>query len=306
MTSTTYNPSYDQSKKINQQAFYTTLTQQVNSLLSATGVIEFVPTDGSAYNVPRLARADLVEVATRNPDKQYAEFMIDNRRFTKTRFTRTYTVDAKFDINEAVADPTSPLMGELMKAVNRQIDRSAVAAAVGSVLVGAPDTAGSTISAATDGVITVNSTAGLTYDRIRDINQNFINNEVMYGGSCLGLTGRENNALMGEVEFISNDFISSKPVETGKMENVSGYRVAMFAGSATGTGTLTNPILPETTTTRKCPVMAPGAVIMQMEVAKLDVMPNPNKVNSNDITVDLIIGAMRKEGVLVQILSTTI
>jgi hypothetical protein len=306
MVSTPYNPSYDQSKRIDHQPFYELLTQQMDSKFMNSGCVMFVPSDSSSYNVARMGSATLKQVDTRNPDLQPEDFLIDNRRVIKNRFHRSFTVDAKFDVDEAIADPTSSLTRSLQMAVYRQFDIEVSKAAVGSVTVGAPDSSGSSISAATDGVITVDCTAGLTFDRVNEMITNFINSNVDYAGGCIGLTGMENLDLIKEVEFTSQDFISSRPIESGKVENLTGFRVAQFAGSSTGGGTITNPILPEGASTRKCLAMAKDAIYMQFDMNYMEVRRNYNKVNSMDIVVDAWIGAMRAEGVRVQILETTI
>jgi hypothetical protein len=52
--------------------------------------------------------------------------------------------------------------------------------------------------------------------------------------------------------------------------------------------------------------LAPQSIAMSMELADLSVKSAPDKVNSYDITIDFWINAMRTEGVLVQIITTTI
>ena len=111
---------------------------------------------------------------------------------------------------------------------------------------------------------------------------------------------------MSEVEFINNDYISSRPVEKSVMDKAGAYRVELFAGSVLGGITVVNPILPEGATTRSCVVLAPESIAMAMELADLSVVKSTTKVNSWDITIDFWINAMRTEGVLVQIVTTTI
>lgn len=309
MTSSTYSPSIDQAAKLQFQDTYYELAQQTKSKLVADRAIKMLSPDGKTNNFGRIGRIELMEVDGRNPDKQYTDYALDNRRFTKRRFTRTIMIDQKTDVNELLKDPTSDLMNQLLYAKERVIDRIAVAAAVGSVSVGAPDAAASTISAATDGVLTVNAAAGLTYEKIQEITENFINNELDYmdfQGSTLCLTGAENTDLMGEIEFINNDYISSRPVEEGIQRSAGTYNIALFAGSVTAGITVTNPILPEGATLRSCVVLAPESIAMSMQIGRVEVERNPNKVNTFDLTVDLWINAMRTEGVKVQIVSTTI
>ena len=309
MSSLTISPSIDQAALQNFLDSFHELAQQTKSKLVASNAIKFMPSKGKINNLARIGRIELVEVNTRNPDKQFGDYSVDNRQFTKRRFTRTVTIDAKHDINELIKDPTSDILKQLNNAKERVIDRIAIAAAVGAVLTGAPDAAPTSTSAATDGVITITATSGFVYATVKSITENFINNDVSmdsFSGSTLCATGKENSDLMSEVEFINNDYISGKPVESGVLEKAGTYRVQLFAGSQNGGITVVNPILPEGSTTRSCVVLAPESIAMSMELADMGVEKSATKVNSWDITIDFWINAMRTEGVLVQIITTTI
>lgn len=310
MTSTLYSPSIDQGAKLMFVDNFHEMAQQTKSALAGAGVIKFLPSQGKTNNYGRIGRLELAEVNTRNPDKQYGDYSLDNRQLTKRRFTRTVTVDAKDDINELLKDPTSDILKQMNNAKERVIDRIAVAAAVGNVLVGAPDAAPTSITAAQDGVLTVDATStGLTYEKVQEITQNFINNELdytIYKGSIIGVSGKENTDLMAEQEFISSDYINGRPVEDGVAMNAGTYGVKQFAGSVNGGVQVANPILPEGQTNRSCVVLAPASILMAMELADLSVVPSNSKVNSFDITIDFWINAMRSEGALVQIVTTTI
>lgn len=308
MTSTTISPSIDQAALLNFQDSFYQLAQQTKSKLVSSKAISFLPSKGKTNNFARIGRVELTEVNTRNPDKQYGDYDLDNRQFTKRRFTKTIQIDAKYDINELIKDPTSDILKQLNNAKERVIDRIAISAAVGAVLTGGPDTAPTSTSAATDGVITVTATAGFTYATVQSLTQNFINADIPYSefsGSVLAITGKENTDLMGEDEFINSLYITGHPVETMVMEKTGGFRVELFAGSVTGGVQVTNPILPEGTTTRSCVALAPGSIVMAMELGDMSVTKSATKVNSWDITIDFWINAMRTEGAKVQIITTT-
>lgn len=309
MSSNAISPSLDQGQLQNFNDSFFHLAQQDKSQLESSAAVVYLPSKGKVNNMARIGRLELVEVNTRNPDKQFSDYALDNRQLTKRRFTLTVQLDAKYDINELIKDPTSDILKQLVNAKGRTIDRVIVAAAVGAVLTGSPDAALTSTSAATDGVITVDASAGLTYEKIQEVTQNFINNDLGYSlikGSVLCISGAENTDLMSEVEFISNDYISGSPVSDGMQMKAGTYQIVMFAGSVTGGITVTNPILPEGSTLRDCVVLAPESVAVSMEIGKLDVSKSATKVNSNDITIDLWLNAMRTEGVRVQKVQTTI
>ena len=308
MASLTTSPSIDQGALLNFQDSFYALAQQTQSKLVASKAIRFAASKGKTTNQARIGRLELVEVSTRNPDKQFSDYNLDNRQFTKRRFTLTVQIDAKYDINELIKDPTSDILAQLNNAKERVIDRIAISAATGSVLVGAPEVAPTTISAATDGVLTISATSGFVYTTVQAITENYINNDVPYdvfSGAMICVTGKENASLMGEVEFINSLYITGKPVEKGVQQSVGTYGVHLFAGSINGGVQVPNPILPEASTTRSCVVLAPDSILMAMELADMSVEKSHSKVNSWDLTIDFWINAMRLEGVKVQIVTTT-
>lgn len=309
MSSLTTSPSIDNAALLSFQDSFHELAQQTKSRLVSSGAIKFLPSKGKTHNYGRIGRMELTEVDTRNPDKQYGDYNVDNRQFSKRRFTKTVTIDAKDDINELLKDPTSDILKQLNNAKERVVDRIAISVATGAVLTGAPDASPTSTSAASDGVLTVTATSGFTYSTVQSITQNFINNDVpmeVFMGSTLCITGKENTDLMNELEFISSDFISGKPVEEGYAKQAGMYSIVMFAGSENGGITVVNPILAEGASTRTCAVLAPDSVAMSMELADLRVEKSAGKVNSFDITIDFWINGLRTEGVLVQLVTTTL
>ncbi len=287
------------------------MAQQSESKFVTSGAITFVASDGRTNNMGRIGKIELVEVTGRNPKKQKIDYAVDNRMFSKKRFTATIVVDKLKDINETIVDPTSDLMVQMNKAKNRVIDRFVASIALGTVLVGAPDgtSATTSVTAANDGVLTVNATAGLTYAKIQEITQNYVNNELdmsEFKGSVFGITGKENTALMGLAEFINNDYINAKPLAGGVASSVAFFNIALFAGSVNGGITVANPVLAEGATDRDCLVMAPDSLRMYTEIAKFKVEESADLVNSDEITIDFWIGGMRTEGARIQKLTTTI
>lgn len=305
----TTSPSIDQAARLNFQDSFFALAQQTKSKLVATKAIRFAEGKGKTTNFARIGRIELDEVNTRNPDKQFGDYALDNRLFTKRRFTKTIQIDMKYDVNELLKDPTSDILNQLNNAKERVIDRVAIAAAVGSVLVGGPDTAPTSVSAATDGVVTIDGTGGFVYEVVQAITQTFINSDLQYDdfkGTTICVTGSENTDLMGEDQFINTDYIKAAVEQAGVISQAGAYQVAVFAGSATGGGTIAQPVLPETSTQRSCVAMAPESILMAMEIGDMGVEKSTSKVNSMDITIDLWINAMRTEGVRVIIITTTI
>ena len=305
----TTSPSISQAARLNFQDSFFALAQQTKSKLVMTKAIRFLPSKGKTSNFARIGRLELDEVDARNPDKQFGDYALDNRLFTKRRFTKTIQIDMKYDVNELLKDPTSDILNQLNNAKERVIDRVGIAAAVGPVLVGGPDVAPSTVTAASDGVVTIDGTGGFVYEVVQAITATFINSDLQYDefkGATLCVTGNENSDLMGEDQFISQEYIHTAVEVAGMAQKVGTYQVQVFAGSSTGGGTIVVPVLPEGATTRSCVALAPDAIAMAMEIGDMSVERSSEKVNSLDITIDLWINAMRTEGVRVIIITTTI
>lgn len=302
------NGGIDQAAATQFERNFMTLVQQRQSLLEASGVVRFLPTDGKWNTLPRIGKLELVEVDGRNPLKQYTDYSVDNRMLRKRRFTASVLLDEKDDVNELIADPTSYIMDSLLAAKNRVADIVYAHAAIGPVLVGSPNGPQTYLSAANDGVAKIDATSGVNYGTYTSIMQTFINKEVpmeMIGRSRLLLTGKENTALMNEDKFINNNYVGARPVETGTVNKVGQFGVILFAGSEDGGITVPNPVLPEDASTRHCLALAPDAIAASAELASLRVERSNRHVNSKELTIDYWINAMRTEGARVIDIETT-
>jgi len=307
----TINPSLDQGDLQTFERNFYHLANQTESKLVNSGVATFLPTDSTVHNYGRIGAIELSKLTGRNPDKNYSDISLDNRQLTKERHSVTVTLDNQLDLKEMIADPQSSIIQEMVEASNRQIDRSLAEGSVGNVLVGASDKATTSITAAADGVITIDGTSGFDYTVVQTATQNFINNNVsddVIKGSLFCLSGKEHTSLMGDEKFINNDYInpSMMPVDKGFINSAGMYQITRFAGSVNGGIQVLNPILPEVSTLRKCIILSQKSMLVSMKVKGIKVADNPNKADSIDITLNLIIGTMRKEGKLIQIVNTTI
>lgn len=308
MASNTYLPTLTQAQKQTYENNFYKLAIQRTSMLASSGAVMYVSPEGKTHNMSRMGNLELTEVNGRNPLKQFSEYNVDNRQFSMKRFTKTVRIDSKDDIAELIKDPTSDIYTILLEAGKRTEDRQIILGAIGSVLVGASNATPTSISAATDGVLTISATGGIDYADITKITQNFVNNGVpydMFRGASLCITGKENSELMAISQFINNDYINGNIVEQGVARRAGLYGIQLFAGSENGGITVDNPILPEASTTRSCVVLAPNAVSVKYKLNKIDIQPAAECVDSYDITIDMWMGVMRNEGALVQILTTT-
>jgi hypothetical protein len=306
--SNTINPSLSQGQLLEFNKMFHSLSQQRTSKLSNAGVINFLPIGGKEMNYGRIGSLDLVKTNERNPDHQFSEYSLDNRKLSQQRYTRTVMLDEKFDIMELITDPTSPIMQELVNAEQRLRDKVAIEAAVGPVRMGDPGGADTLVSAANDGVITIDATSsGFVYSTYTKMIENFVNNNVDTMSGIIAVSGSEHTDLMGEDKFINNDYTQARPVDSGSVANLSGWQVAKFAGSVNGGIQVAKPILPEGSTNRTNVVLTPGSIAMRHTIEKLEVVDfKETKVNSKGVVISVLSEAMRTEGAKVQLVTTTI
>jgi hypothetical protein len=193
--------------------------------------------------------------------------------------------------------------GEYAKAVaaalNRQWDRVIQSAAFADVLTGRDFE--TTVTATNDGVLNVDATAGLTYEKMLEIAQNFINNDVDFeAGAFLQITGKEHTQLMGEAELISGDFTRDYNVENGRIKRALGFDLIAFGASAT------NPIIPVASSQRKLIAAAKDAFCIGLSKdISIKVEERPDMIETHQVQAIVEIGAVRTEGKLLQSVTTT-
>ena len=301
------SPTIDQAKlQVFEKNFYK-LAQQEDSKLLASPAVSYMPIQGTSY-LSRMERTELVDVSgIRNPEKQYSQMQNDARRTTNSRYTKTFLVDSYDAMVQLITDPTSDLFMQLAYAKARTADRLIVSTASGSVTVGAPDTAGTVKTAAQDGVLTVDGTSSFTYANvITPVRRNFKNNELMTDGITLAISANEEYLLLQDDKFINNDYSQARPVDNGSLTTASGLQIVNFAGTDTGVIAVANPILGEVSGVRTNLALHPDAIGFAMEVGKLAAEKSATHVNSWEITIDVWFKAVRKEGVKVQLITSTI
>ena len=303
------NANLDQSKLLLfEKNFYRVATQKDTKLLN-TPAIKHMDIKGIS-NISRMKGNDLIEVTSegRNPDKKYIDINNDNRRSVARRFTATYLVDSYDKAVQLITDPTSDLFENLKDAKNRKTDQCIADAAIAAVTVGAPDTAGTSLSAADDGVVTIAGTTNFNYSTvISPAITRFTNNYIdCSAGVTLAIGARENQYLRDDDKYMNAFYSNQHTVDRGQITNASGFNVVTFAGSVNGETAMANPVLPELAGTRSNLLLAPNAIAFAVELGKLSCEPSPTKVNSWEITIDMWIKAVRTEGARVIILTSTI
>lgn len=262
--------------------------------------VSVVPMTTNDMTVETLDSLEAIEITSRHQKTQGQDIVHGRRRLRMREFRATIYLDNKDEVSVLI-DPERNYAAAVARAMYRQFDRIVVEAALASVYTGKDMT--TLVTAANDGVKTVNATGGLTYEKLLEIGQNFMDYEIgteFEEDMVLLLGGEEHTDLMQETELTSGDFSREFAIEKGKITRAAGLGLVHFGNR------VANPILPLVTTTRDCIAMTTGSV--QVGLAKdaevyMDIRSDLNR--AKQIQAVLMLGAVRKEGVRVQKVQTT-
>lgn len=272
--------------------------QQMKSRLRPYVEIKKIKGDDYAYD--GMGTIEAREITGRVQPVVFDELEHKRRKLGRKRFALTIPVDSS-DVRGQLLDPQSNYAGEIVKAMERQFDRVVYEAMFADVLTGRDfDT---TVTFANDGGLTVDATAGLTYEKLLEIHQNFIDNEVgndMNEKIVMAISGDEHTALMSEIELISGDYTRDYVVENGQIQRALGIHLIKF-----GAGTA-SPILSVAGGVRSCFAMSTRGICVGMsEDIKLKITERDDYIETTQVQVIMEMGAVRTEGVLVQKVTTT-
>lgn len=279
--------------------FIRTLNQTDSKLIN-TPAIANMGIQGIS-NLSTIKDTELTEVTDKgsNPDKVYENMSTKNRRSVQRRFTKTYLVDNYDKAVNLICDPTSDLYQNLKEAKVRMTDRCAADAAIAAVTIGGPNEVGTTVTAEDDGVMTIDAkTLKFDYENVISpaitmFENNYVTTDT---GITLAITGVEAQALRNDDKYMNAFYSSQNTVDKGKITNASGFNVVTFAGTQNGVSEVALPILDETEGVRTNLILAPKAIAFAYEIGCLKAEPSPTKVNSFEITIDLWVKAVRRQG----------
>lgn len=272
--------------------------QQLQSRLKPYLMVKQMTGDVFAYD--GLGRIDAREVSGRNAPASFDDITHTRRKIARKRYVINLPIDAS-DVRGALLDPQSEYAKHVAAGMMRQYDKVANDAAFASVLTGRDF--GTTVTASTDGVLTVDATAGLTYEKMLEIKQNFINNDVGIDANeriFFAMTGKEHTALMSEVELVSGDYTRQFAVEKGNITNALGMDLVLFAASAPV------PILDVAGGVRSCiAASSRGICVGVSKEMSVKIQERNDLIETTQVQVIMEIGAVRTEGALIQKVTTT-
>jgi hypothetical protein len=273
-------------------------SQQMNSRIRPYVSLKNMTGDRFAFD--GLGTVEAREVNGRIAPTEFDDIEHNRRRIKRRRFVVTLPID-ETDVRGILLDPQGQYVDASVRAMERQFDRVGIEAAFADVQTGREfDTA---VTFANDGGLTVNATAGLTYEKLLEIRRNWTNNEVGTDANeklIFALTGDEEDALMKETELTSGDFSRQYVVDGGKITKAVGLDLVAFGASTP------NPLLNVAAGTRDCIAFTTRGLCYGMSAdMKIKIDPRPDFVETKQIQLITELGAVRTEGLLVQKVQTT-
>ena len=225
----------------------------------------------------------------------------NRRKISRRRFVITLPLDSS-DVRAVLTNPQNDYSGVCIRAIERVFDRVGIQAAVASVYTGRDF--GTTVTAATDGVVTVDASAGLTYEKLVEMRRRFVNAEVgndMPETFLLLCTGDEEATLMQETALINSLYTRQSVVDKGELTRAVGFELVKYGGS------VLYPMLAVASGVRTNIACSTRGLVYGMSLdLNLKIQERPDLVETTQIQAIIQLGAVRTEGVLVQKLSTTV
>lgn len=280
------------------------LAQQMGSRMK--GRVEEMPVRGNKFTYERLDQVNAIEVTTRHA-ATIAQDITHSRRGGTMRDFRTTLLLDQFDELQVLIDPAADYARAVARAMMRQYDRLCLEAALGTVNTGR--NLDVPITAAADGVVTVSANAsGLTFDKLVEIQRNFVNSEVgldLEEELFLAITGEQHADLLKEVELTSRDYTNANNasmlgetvIDRGRIAKACGINLIVFGAAAN----IQNPLLSKSGNIRNCVAFAKSGLCVGMNKdISIRVDNRPDLNNAQQVQASLFMDAIRTEGVKVQ------
>jgi len=256
---------------------------------------------GDIFAYDGLGSIEAQEVQGRVQPTVFNEIDHNRRKIKRRRFVVTLPIDDS-DVRALLIDPESEYAEACIRAMERVFDRVGSDAAFADVETGR-DFA-TTVTASADGVVTVDATAGLTYVKLLEIKQNWIDEDVgtdLNENFVLAISGDEHTDLMQETELTSGDFTRAFVVEQGEIVKAVGINLVVFAANAP------DPILNVTGGGVRENIAFAGRGLCYgiSKDMTIKIQDRPDFIDTKQVQITGILGAVRTEGVLIQQVNTT-
>ena len=273
--------------------------QQMKSRLRQHFAIRKMTGDVWAYD--GIGIVDATEQNERIAPTTFNSVEWNRRKISRRRFVITLPLDSS-DVRAMLTNPQNDYSGVCIRAIERVFDRVGIQAALASVYTGRDFS--TTVTAATDGVVTTTATAGLTYEKMIEMRRRYINAEVgndMPETYLLLCTGDEEAALMQETALINSLYTRQSVVDKGELRSAVGFELIKYGAS------VLYPMLSVSSGVRSCIATTTRGLVYGMSLdLNLKIQERPDLIETTQVQAIIQLGAVRTEGVLVQKLTTTV
>jgi len=222
------------------------------------------------------------------------------RKIVRRRFVVTLPLDSS-DVRAVLTNPQNDYAGACTRAIERVFDRVGIECAFATVYTGRDMS--TPVTAITDGVVTVDATAGLTYEKLLEIRRKFHNNEVgndMPEKFVFLCTADEEEDMMQETALINSLYTQQYVVDKGEMVKAVGFDIIKYGAS------VSHPLLNVVAGTRNCIAASERGIVFGMSLdLSLKIQERPDLVETTQIQAIIQLGSVRTEGVLLQQVNTT-
>lgn len=276
--------------------------QQMLSRIKEKAEIRYFKGKDMAYD--GLGTIEAVEANSRFAELDFADLEHKRRQILPKRYQCTLAIEGR-DQMEALFNIQNAYEKHVAAAMVRQFDRVGIEALTADINTG--ENFQTAVTAAADGVVTVDATAGMTYDKLLEIDENFINQDLGIDmenfRKCLAISGKEHTDLMKEIELVSGDYSRDFAVEKGRIQRAAGFDLIKYAAGAA------TPVLAEGNPAgqRTCVAWTEGALVYGMHSDfDIEIRPLPQYVNVTAVIITGTFGAVRTEGSRVVQVQTTL
>jgi hypothetical protein len=273
--------------------------QQMKSRLRQHFAIRKMTGDVWAYD--GIGIVDATEQNERIAPVEFNSVEWNRRKISRRRFVITLPLDSS-DVRAMLTNPQNDYAGVCIRAIERVFDRVGIQAAFASVYTGLDFS--TTTTAATDGVVTVDAAAGLTYEKMVEQRRRFVNAEVgndMPETFLFLCSGDEEAALMQETSLINSLYTRQSVVDKGELKYAVGFELVKYGGS------ILYPMLAVSSGVRANISCSTRALVYGMSLdLNLKIQERSDLVETTQVQAIIQLGAVRTEGVLMQQVNTTV
>jgi hypothetical protein len=264
--------------------------------------VDVKPGDVAAYDGLGTVEARLV--TGRYSPSTFDDIEHNRRQLSRQEFVITLPID-EYDLEGMLLNPQGKYVDAAVMAMERNYDRVAYGAMFATINTGRNFS--TPLSFASDGGLTVNATGGLTLAKLLAADQNFIDGEVgndLPIRKCMGISGEENTTMEQIDQLINNRY---RVADAGSRLDEGLNRKQMVFDILPFGNNVTIPVLTVASGVRTCFVMATGGICVGMwRQWQVTLKDRPDLINTKQVQITGVIGAVRTEGKLVQQFTTTV